>query len=331
MNPLRIARAVITAVFMAAVVRSTAESVWEEMPALPKGLAGHAVAAQGGTLLVAGGTWWEGDRKVWRDAVLALDPHDQSWREVGNLPQPLGYAGVVGGADEIWLLGGHNADGGRRDVVRCDREGASHVSATLSAAWTFARGARLETEDYFVVRRVHAEAGWEGAFMAVDVESGRERECAPLPNAAWVLPAVAMVGEQIVVAGGARREEATGKIVNQAAIMTFDPAQQTWHHQGDLPVALRGMGAVAVGADLVYLAGGFSDVGGFGDRAWIFNVTSGELTKALALPLAVMPELLRVGDAVYSIGGEDAPRGRSAWVFRASIRSLITERKQHEK
>jgi|GEM_PF-2616143 len=326
MKPRRRVRPLFAVAFMAAVASLSAESIWEELPALPEGLAGQVVAATGDSVLVAGGTLWDDDRKVWRDAVLTLGPDDQSWRKVGSIPQPLGYAGFVGGDDGIWLLGGHNEEGALSDIVHVDQEGTCQVIASMPEAWRFSRGARSERGDYFVVRREQVDAGWEGAFLAVDVGSGQIRECAPLPNAAWVLPAVAATGGNIVVAGGATRVEAMGGIRNQSGILTFDPQQKVWHHRGDLPVALRGMGAVALGVGRVYLAGGYGDAKGFEDRAWIFDVKTGDLTEAPALPLAMMPELLRVGDAVYAIGGEDAPRRRSARVFRALISSLLKER-----
>lgn len=295
---------------------------WEELPSLPVGLAGAAIFQNAGTLEVAGGTTWTGRQKQWLDVVWQSDKTVRSWDAVTKLPRALAYAGFVESSGERWILGGHNEAGSRREILLLDDSGGGEVVARLPRPWRFAHGAVLNNRSYFVVREEAGGSRWQGAFLQVDLTSGETIVHPDLPNRAWVLPGVAPIGGRILVAGGAAFDEGTGEFTNQSSLMAFDPAAGVWERVGDLPLPVRGLAAVSLGGDHAYLAGGFSDAAGFLEAGFVFDLSTGALTPSRPLPISAMPVLIRVGGWVYFLGGEDAPRSRSARVFRIAIANL---------
>ena len=120
---------------------------WDRLPSVPdaEGFAGSlagvvGAAADGarspGTLLVAGGTNfpdkkpWEGGRKVWTDAVFALDRPDGQWRVAGRLPRRLGYGVSATHGGSVVCVGGSDADRHYGDVFRLTLDDRGNVVTT---------------------------------------------------------------------------------------------------------------------------------------------------------------------------------------------------------
>ena len=91
---------------------------WSELPALPDkvGFAGAFAGVSNDVLLVAGGTNfpegatpWNGGKKVWYDKIFALENTAGTWKEVGRLPQALGYGVSVSYKDLLVCVGGSDA------------------------------------------------------------------------------------------------------------------------------------------------------------------------------------------------------------------------------
>jgi SSS family solute:Na+ symporter len=108
---------------------------WSELPPIPdaRGFAGAVAGIYGDALLVAGGANfpdrmpWEGGGKVWYDTICVLQQPQGSWRAVGKLPRPLGYAVSVTTSDGIACLGGSDADQHYGDCFLLRYDG-SHTS-----------------------------------------------------------------------------------------------------------------------------------------------------------------------------------------------------------
>lgn len=96
----------------------------------PEGFAGGYLGVSGDHLLFAGGANfpgkkpWEGGSKVWSAKVFALplsalqkDGSENAWRQVGELPDPLGYGVSATRHDELILAGGSSADGHTAQVI----------------------------------------------------------------------------------------------------------------------------------------------------------------------------------------------------------------------
>jgi hypothetical protein len=42
-------------------------------------------------MVLAGGTHWKDDKKLWLDEVVAYDPEGDKWENLTPLPRPLAY------------------------------------------------------------------------------------------------------------------------------------------------------------------------------------------------------------------------------------------------
>ncbi len=312
-----------TGVFLGMTAAGWTAEPWIELPSLPGGLAGFAVRNLDGRIQIAGGTNWKDGNKTWSDRILELSEPGRQWRIVGDLPFPLAYGGSMVADEGWWLLGGHNVREASGDAVCLDDAGRVVRRLKLSMRWRFARGTALGETGYFVVRQEAAGGEWEGVFMEVSPGTGAARVLAPLPNGAWVSPAISPANERIVVAGGAAFDRASGTLDNRREIFVYDPNYRRWSQWGALPKAVRGMAAVALDSQRILLAGGFSVDGQFEADAYVLDFAAGRLARTRPLPIGCMPELVRAGDWIYSIGGEDDHRSRSRRVFKIPVRSLI--------
>ncbi|AOV97619.1 N-acetylneuraminic acid mutarotase [Edwardsiella hoshinae] len=97
---------------------------------LQEGLAGAYAGYSHGTLLVAGGANFPGARanyrqqhyyahqglnKTWQRAIFAQQ--GETWRAVGELPQPLGYGVAISDGATLYLIGGETQQGQAVDSV----------------------------------------------------------------------------------------------------------------------------------------------------------------------------------------------------------------------
>ena len=112
---------------------------WEQLPSLPdrEGFAGAYAGVSGDALLVAGGANfpdkkpWEGGKKVWYDAVFALDRPDGKWTVVGKLPRPLGYGVSATHRGGVVCVGGSDADRHYADSFRLEMRSGKLVTTAL--------------------------------------------------------------------------------------------------------------------------------------------------------------------------------------------------------
>lgn len=91
--------------------------VWSQLPATPDqvGFAGAFAGVSNNHLIVAGGSQfpegtrpWSGGVKFWNDKIFALAGNENSWKEIGRLPQAMGYGISLNWNNGILLIGGAN-------------------------------------------------------------------------------------------------------------------------------------------------------------------------------------------------------------------------------
>lgn len=113
---------------------------WQSLAPLPDplGYAAPYAGTIGGSLVVAGGTNfpdgppWDGGKKVWHRDAYVLDSPDGSWRRHENaLPYPAGHGAAVSTSRGLVCIGGSNADGHVRDVLRLSFEGGKPQTSNL--------------------------------------------------------------------------------------------------------------------------------------------------------------------------------------------------------
>jgi len=90
---------------------------WSQLPPVPDkvGFAGVYAGVSNDHLIVAGGSQfpegtrpWSGGVKSWNDKIMAMDKKEKSWKEIGKLPQAMGYGVSLNWNDGLLLIGGAN-------------------------------------------------------------------------------------------------------------------------------------------------------------------------------------------------------------------------------
>lgn len=134
----------------------------------------------------------------------------------------------------------------------------------------------------------------------------------------------AAAADRMWVFGGAEFDAQT-QVRNRDAVFAFDEANASQPSiKPKLPHAVRGLAAIALSPQHIYVAGGYpNDETGFTDEAWIFIATTGQFVPAKALPIKVMIHLATDGKWVYCLGGEDKKKHRSDKVWRIAARELL--------
>jgi N-acetylneuraminic acid mutarotase len=303
-----------------------AAPTWERLAPLPVGNGGFIGAAIGGSLVIAGGTTWQGEIKNWLDQIWVYEPARRAWREAGRLAAPLAY-GVTGqGADSAWWAGGSSGQVTHRELWRIGADFVPQRIATLDAGFVYATGGRMGNKLYVV-----GGSADQGALdqvgnrcFSIDLGTGAVTRLADYPETGLMTGTAAVVGDRLHVFGGARWDAERKTAVNHASAHAYSAVTGRWTALLRLPHPGRGYTAVALDDQHIYLAGGYrDDAVEFVADAYLFDVKLGRYLPTTPLPYAAMVGLVRNGEWLYCLGGEDRKRHRTDAVFRLRWRELI--------
>jgi N-acetylneuraminic acid mutarotase len=299
---------------------------WERLAVLPEPNGGAVAGVVGDQIILAGGTNWKDDTKRWLDCIHAYDPKTGAWREVGRLDAPLAYAAVGEYAGALWFAGGSSGGRSQPAVWKMDR----HLS--VKRAFTLDRGFALAGSGV-IGSSLHVLGGTEdmndlsratNGFFAIDLRHGRVTRLPDYPEPAFITGAAAACGNRFFAFGGARWDAAANSVANLSSAHAFDPAAGRWETLAPLPYAVRGLTALPLDGDRIFLAGGYrSDLEEFTAGAFIFDIRSGKYTPAPPLPYRAMVHLVRLGDWVYCLGGEDQKKHRTDAGWRIRAKDLL--------
>ncbi len=246
--------------------------VWETLPPVPGnvGVAGAFAGVSGGVLLVGGGANfpdrkpWDGGRKVWHDAVFALETPGGSWKVAGRLPRPLAYGVSVSINGGMLCVGGSDSERHFADTFQVHwRDARIEISpvAPLPVPLANAAGA-VVSDTVYVVGGSEApgepSASGRCFTLGFDWKALQWREIEPLPGKPRILPAVGTTGGALYVIGGAALEpEGTGaRRVYLRDVWRFQPGKG-WQQCADLPrPAVASPSPVPAIGGFLYLLGG---------------------------------------------------------------------------
>lgn len=300
---------------------------WEKLPPLPEPAGGVVAGTVGGRIIVAGGTNWRGDVKRWLDTVWVSDPATHAWSTGPALPHPVAYAASGSDGSRLFFAGGADGKQARREVYALDAQLRLTRIAELPQPVVFCGGA-LRGGTLFVLGGTPDPDDWSkggNQFHAVRLDDGKSTTLAPLkalPQGIGI-PALAASASGIHTFTGAWLENKT-TAHNIADALTHDAAADTWRSIAPCPEAIRGVAAVALDGHRIYLAGGYgTDAEGFIARAWIYDVRTDRYSTATPLPLAVNTTLVRCGDFIHLLGGEDQKKHRTDACWRIRISALL--------
>ncbi len=295
------------------------ELQWSTKSPMPRAQAGGAAALFGNTLIVAGGTAWEGGVKHWLKDVQLYDLLTGKWRGGPELPEPLAYGAFAQSEGALEIFGGTGGESVTRHIWRIDASLARWVRAGETPTDVLlGRAARVGRRAFLFGGCADvADLTRCSSVVWMREDEGPWREVAKLPDGPIALSASAVLSGRIFLFGGCSMAS-PGQLVNRAEAWSFDPATFTFRKLHDLPSANRGLSAVAA-AGRVWLFGGYANAG-FTAESWSYDPVADAYTSQPAMPVAMSSiEFVAHGQTLWGAGGEDRMRGRSARTFSAAI------------
>jgi hypothetical protein len=303
---------------------SAVEFVWKSLGHLPEPIGGAACVSTGNRIVLAGGTNWPEGKKTWSRAVRAFDCVSLKWSVLGNLPAPCGYA-VSGVRNGILILsGGSDGVTSNRSLWRFPAAGESSPASVIPHVYS--SGGILGDELIIAGGTPDANdlSSFSKASVAIHLETLEQRTLAPPPGPPVGIAASAVCSERLFVFGGARWDAAQKTVVNVSTTHVFSTRPDAWLAAASYPFEARGLCSVALGGRYIYVGGGFrTSPEGFTNEAFIYDTHLDHFRSAPGLPLAGMTSLVKEGNFVYCLGGEDRKQHRSDGFWRVSVDDLL--------
>lgn len=304
---------------LASIASLEAVESWQRLADLPEPNGGMALVATPEGLRVLGGTDWKAGEKIWYDQIWDWSAQRNQWRSVGRLPAPWAYGAALETSKGVLVLGGNDQRGAVLDTWLLNSQGKSQ-QATIGFPGG-STSAAVRWKDAWIVfarNQPDAQTGLSGS--AWIFRQGQWQVLEPLPSGAWISPALAVVGDQLLVAAGARWG-AFGGVTNANEVWSYSLEQRSWRKMGTLPLYVRGMTAWTIDAQTVYLAGGYEQapgttVGSFSKRGFLLSLANETVVPSLDLPYAGMVHGASNESHLFVVGGEDQMRHRSSAVYR---------------
>lgn len=300
---------------------------WQKLPPLPESNGGFICADWEGRVLVLGGTNWVGDEKKWLTGVHLFDPVGQRWESLKPLALPLAHALVGSTPSGLVVAGGSTGSAPFKAQLRLEQGQVIVQDSPILDSPAVASAGGLVGEELIVVGGtddVANVAGFRRDAFAWNVRTGEQRVLAPYPGPALGITASVVVGDELLVFGGASWDATTHKVSNLSGAFAFSPGRNSWRNLRVMPVGVRALAAVQLDANLIYLAGGVQDdAEGTTDRAWIYELAEDRYTPNVPLPYRAYVGLVVSGGFVYCLGGEDKGKHRTDAVYRVSVSDLI--------
>lgn len=305
---------------------------WERLPAMPEPNGGFICGVADGAIVVAGGTNWRDEQKRWLDRVWRFEPARNRWSEAPPLPRPAAYAAVAQGADAVIFFGGSDGTDTLTQVVQLGGDLVARPKSTVPEHTVYGGAAIAGGSLYVLGGAASAEAlhTLTNRFFAIDLADGRTRQLAAPPGNLRMLPLVVAVGDHVLAFTGAGFDETTRQVVNTDAAQSFSLKTGRWTPCRPYPLAIRGLAGCVLDDRHILLAGGYdSGAKGFTTAAFVYDVQEDCYRPVTPLPYPAMPVLVRAGDQVYCLGGEDKARHRTDAVFRIPVSALLAPPPPH--
>jgi N-acetylneuraminic acid mutarotase len=285
---------------------------WFERHPMPRAQAGGAAAYMGNEVVVAGGTAWDGEVKIWLKDVQIYQPALDRWTNGPPLPVPLAYGPYVASSDGLEILGGSDGAAAQRAAWKLNSAKTKwEQTGSVPEDVLLARAAKIGNST-FLFGGCSDVADLTGCTNAVRRRSGASewRRISTIPGGPLALSAVAVSVSDVYLFGGCSMGPA-GKALNHKNAYRYGSSTNRWESIRELPVANRGLSAVAYGNNFIYLFGGYTD-SGFSSEVLSYDIERNSYTRLKPMPAGLLGvEFVLNGNNVYGAGGEDRMRGRS--------------------
>jgi hypothetical protein len=294
---------------------------WVALPPLPAPNGGFICCTTADHIAIIGGTNWEGGVKHWLKGVHEFDPAFMRWDHVRDLESPVAYGLSIHNDPALEFLGGSDGKTAfRKLAVVNPLETIIPEGLELPPSVVLSAGGMVDETIVFTGGTDDAAniAGLTNKTYEITREGVIER--AAYPGKPFAVAAFTVLGGELFVFGGMNYAEATKEVMNSTEAYAFSPSKNEWRKLRPLAVACRGMTAVALDDQHIYLAGGYTS--DFTADALIYDVKSDSYAKAKPLPYAAMVGLVKLDGFVYCLGGEDKKQSRTNKFFRIPLAEL---------
>jgi len=294
---------------------------WHEKHLMPQGVSGGASAVLSGQLIYAGGTTWRDQVKHYLTDTLSYDPHTDAWTYGPALPEPLAYGAFVSTPHSLEVLGGASEAGISRNCWRLDAGSKKWTACgQLPSASVFGASAIMHGDLYLAGGCEDTDLHVCSSAVMRRNHSGTWEKVSELPDGPVALSASAELHNQLYLFGGCSPQAPSG-VRNRNDALRYDPQTNHWTVLHSLPIAARGMTAVALSSHELLVVGGYTDsTSGFSDAAFIYDTVADRYTPATPLPMSVMGmEMVAHAGSIWALGGEDKPRHRNDRLFETKL------------
>lgn len=300
---------------------------WQRLPPLPEPNGGFIAGVMSGDLVVLGGTTWRKETKHWLDQIWIYRTRENQWHPAGRLPLAMAYAAGGSSTDGIVMVGGSNGEQTHQQLFRVDAQFQIQALARIPQRVVYA-GGTVAGSDLYVLGGAADAADLKtisDAFFSIDLSSGKTETLPAFPGGKVTLPVLVAIGDRICVFTGAHFDPASGAMMNIGSAYAYSIRQAKWSRIKTFPFPVRGLAGVALDGRHIYLGGGYkSDQEGFTDEAFLYDVQADAYRKTAPLPYRAMATLVKSGDKLYCLGGEDEKRHRTDRFYSIEWRSLIS-------
>jgi hypothetical protein len=309
-----------------------AAAEWEPIAPLPVPNGGFATGAVQGQIVIAGGTTWKDDVKVWLDDVWVYDAAANQWKSLGKLPNPLAYGVSAEIDDGLLIAGGFDGKQSRTEVLKIGAE--KKISTTphrLAAGTGLAVGGLLgqgSESSLYVFGGSPDPAKLDGVLpfgQRVSLKTDKP-ELLPENKSVHLFISTGCVCGDAFYAFTSARATSPTTVENLSDARVFRPETMTWSPIRPYPMSWRGVTALRLDDSQIYLAGGYGgDPDSFRSAAFVYNTKKNNYRLGKALPIAAMVGLVSDGKYVYCLGGEDAKKHRTDKCWRIPLSELLKQ------
>ena len=327
----------IAAIFVAMTTLSGAGPVlqWKQGKQLILAKGGYSSGILHGKLLLAGGTHWKDNQKLWTDEVVAYDPVRDHWESFPPLPKPLAYGASAADEDVFYFLGGAGPEKPERAGCRLKRQGSTYrweEFTQLPADRCYSRAVVLG-EQLFLVGGSESVSDLSKASTTLLSLSLKKpapwKTMRPMPADGRAVFAATSCDNKLYVFGGCLVDRKT--LRNLASAYRYEPETDQWTRLRDLPAPTRACGASAADNRFIFLFGGYSapndqssaaEHGQFEKRVFRYDTKLDTYDEMPSLPYANADMSFHfLKNAFYGAGGEPQQKARAAWTFIGQVQS----------
>ncbi len=301
---------------------------WKQLPSLPMGMGNFVAGTAGDDILLGGGITWKNETKIWLDQIWRFDAKKSTWAEAGKLPQPLAYAAFAQSKNHLYFSGG--SDGTKTSTDFCE----------LNAKLDLKKIEKIERPTVYSAtaicgKKLFVMAGGADAVdlktltnvcYSIDLSSGKTEMLPEFPGGNLIVPTAAAIHDAIYIFTGGY-VQSDGKAVNVDSAFTFHVKDHVWKKIKAFPHAVRGLASCALDDRYIFLGGGYTN--DFTDAAFIYDTKTDNYFPTKPLPYPAMATMIKAGENLYWLGGEDKMRHRSDLFYVTSWTELLREMKLH--